>query len=269
MATIVLIISSFLQDLNLFLFIFGVFGGIACALIYVPSVVIVGFYFERWRALASAVSVCGSSCGIIFFPLILNSILADYQWIIKFRILAISFLFVSVFSLTFKPLPPVSVQPNPEQEDSELSIYLGGDHGAVLSRMYSSYHNRLNPTSAEIQEGSPQAMKKDFSSSSTLVATSGYPGGSSTVISKMSTVYEDEIKPSLCDKFWMFWRSICSYRWCCFFNRIHTTVSAISRPMYRDDIFFAGSIYTLPEYPKKPSIKGTVSSIKGTVSKVC
>ncbi|KAL3276893.1 hypothetical protein HHI36_012264 [Cryptolaemus montrouzieri] len=272
MASAVLLASSFLTKLNLFLFVFGVFGGLACALIYVPSVVIVGFYFERWRALASAISVCGSSCGIICFPLILSNLLEDYQWTGKFRILSVSFLLIPALSLTFKPLKPVTVHPNPEQEDSVLSVYLGGDHGAVLSRMYSNYHNLQYPTTAEVQESSLQTqplpnIKKDFSSSSTLVATSGYPGGSSIAISKMSTVLEDEFKFSLRDWCLQLWRQLCNCSWCCKFKGIRNTLSTISRPMYRDDIFFAGSVYTLPEYPKKPSVKTTVSSVKGTVSK--
>ncbi|KAK9887557.1 hypothetical protein WA026_023363 [Henosepilachna vigintioctopunctata] len=272
LAFLVLLVSSSVKTLIPFLFVFGVIGGIACACIYIPSAIIVGFYFEKWRALASSVSICGSSCGIIFYPIILNNLLSDYQWTEKFRMLSGTFLLVSALSLTFRSLPPVTVQPNPDREDSVLSVDLGGDRSVLISQMYSNYHNLLYPTTAELQEGTPQLqsmqnVKKNLSSSSTLVASSGYPGGSSTAVSKMSTVLEDEYEITLKEKYKQFWRKCCRCKCCCPVKTVHPTISVISRPMYRDDIFFTGSVYTLPEYPKKPSVKKTVSSLKGTTSK--
>lgn len=32
---------------------FGIIGGIGFSMIYIPAVITVGFYFERWRALAT------------------------------------------------------------------------------------------------------------------------------------------------------------------------------------------------------------------------
>ena len=39
---------------------YGVMGGLGLGLIYLPAIVSVGFYFERRRALATGISVCGS-----------------------------------------------------------------------------------------------------------------------------------------------------------------------------------------------------------------
>jgi len=40
--------------------------GIGFGLIYVPSIVSVGFYFEKKRSLAMGIAVCGSGLGKIF-----------------------------------------------------------------------------------------------------------------------------------------------------------------------------------------------------------
>lgn len=39
------------------------FLGIGFGLIYVPAVITTGFYFEKWRALATGIAVCGSGIG--------------------------------------------------------------------------------------------------------------------------------------------------------------------------------------------------------------
>lgn len=40
--------------------IYGVLGGIGFCFIYMPSVIIVGYYFEKWRPLATGIALCGS-----------------------------------------------------------------------------------------------------------------------------------------------------------------------------------------------------------------
>lgn len=47
------IISSFVRNINLLCFTFGIIAGFGLALVYVPTVVIVAFYFEKRRAFAT------------------------------------------------------------------------------------------------------------------------------------------------------------------------------------------------------------------------
>ena len=50
---------------------YGVLGGLGLGLIYLPAIVSVGFYFERRRALATGISVCGSGVGaFVMAPLV-------------------------------------------------------------------------------------------------------------------------------------------------------------------------------------------------------
>jgi hypothetical protein len=47
------IISSFIRDISLLCFTFGIVAGFGLALVFVPSLIIVAFYFEKRRAFAT------------------------------------------------------------------------------------------------------------------------------------------------------------------------------------------------------------------------
>ena len=50
--------------------LYGVIGGFGLGLIYLPAVCAVGYHFEKKRALATGISVCGSGVGtFVFAPL--------------------------------------------------------------------------------------------------------------------------------------------------------------------------------------------------------
>ena len=43
------------------------FSGISFGLMYLPSIVIVGYYFDKNRAFATGLAVCGSGIGMFVF----------------------------------------------------------------------------------------------------------------------------------------------------------------------------------------------------------
>lgn len=64
-----------------FLYVFiGVLGGIGFGLVYVPAVVAVGFYFEKRRALATGIAVCGSGIGTFVLAPLTTWLLENYGW---------------------------------------------------------------------------------------------------------------------------------------------------------------------------------------------
>lgn len=54
--------------------------GFGFCLIYIPSVLVVGFYFEKWRALATGISLCGSGIGTFIFAPLTENLLKLYGW---------------------------------------------------------------------------------------------------------------------------------------------------------------------------------------------
>ena len=55
-------------------------GGIGAGLIYVPAVITTGFYFEKWRALATGISVCGSGIGAFMLSPISTILIEKFGW---------------------------------------------------------------------------------------------------------------------------------------------------------------------------------------------
>lgn len=64
----------------------GFFG-----LIYLPSIVSVGYYFTSKRALATGIAVCGSGMGAFSFAPLVSRLLESYHWKATLRILACKF----------------------------------------------------------------------------------------------------------------------------------------------------------------------------------
>ena len=49
-------------------------------LMYLPAIVMVGFYFEKRRAFATGVAVCGSGIGGFLFAPLMNYLVTEYGW---------------------------------------------------------------------------------------------------------------------------------------------------------------------------------------------
>ena len=59
---------------------YGVIGGIGFGLIYLPAIVSVGYYFEKRRAFATGIAVCGSGFGTFIFAPVANLLLEHFDW---------------------------------------------------------------------------------------------------------------------------------------------------------------------------------------------
>ena len=56
------------------------FLGIGFGLVYLPAVIAVGFYFEKWRALATGIAVCGSGIGTFLMAPFCTLLISSYGW---------------------------------------------------------------------------------------------------------------------------------------------------------------------------------------------
>lgn len=54
--------------------------GIGFGFIFVPSIIVIGFYFEKWRALATGIAVCGAGIGTFLMAPITATIIKHYNW---------------------------------------------------------------------------------------------------------------------------------------------------------------------------------------------
>ncbi|XP_044259095.1 monocarboxylate transporter 8-like [Tribolium madens] len=242
-----------------FVCVFGIVGGFGFGLVYVPSIVAVGFYFERWRALATSIAVTGSAAGIVGFPLIVEGALGKYTWQTKFKVISGFCIVTTCLALLYRPLKPKRVWTTKDKKvvqftsgdvaDSIGSFHLEEKPPGFLKRIINRFHNITYPTHAQLHKESTFVINFPIGPSTSSVFITSVPEGSMTTfmrtnasrsemrserLDKLSTVYEDEsdTKKS-CKK--------CCKK-CCGLRRN----GAFNRPMYRDDIFYTGSLYTLP-----------------------
>ncbi|XP_019875476.1 uncharacterized protein LOC109603418 [Aethina tumida] len=268
------VLASIVQSLSLFLIFLGVLGGIAFNMIYTPSFVVVGFYFEKWRAMATSLAVCGSSIGMIAFPLIAKEILYSYTWRAKFQMIGGMLLSCSVISLTYKPLLPTRVYIEDEKKvqfievDSIGSFHLESESEKIKTP-FRTFKSLLFPSKKDSMSVMDEKTSVDASyllgltdaSISSVTTKSIYKA---TPSEKLDTVFEEGNEQEIREHWNCFhinqkiqdlWHKIsCKKR--------NTCENSASRPMYREDIFFTGSLYTVPEYSRTvlpgPSTKKSV-----------
>ena len=85
------------------------FSGVGFGLMYLPSIVMVGYYFDKKRALATGIAVCGSSTGIFVLAPLASFLVDHYTWRGANIFMAGIILNGIVMGALYRPLPdPVS-----------------------------------------------------------------------------------------------------------------------------------------------------------------
>lgn len=73
-------ISSLANSVTFLYLSFGLVGGVGFGMIYVPAVITTGFYFERWRAMATGIAVCGSGIGTFLMAPVCEALINSFGW---------------------------------------------------------------------------------------------------------------------------------------------------------------------------------------------
>lgn len=105
LAALGFVISAFVDNMETLFVTFGIMAGFGLSLCYVAAVVIVAYYFEKKRSLATGISVCGSGIGTFIFAPLSYVLLDEYGWRGTTLILAGLFLNMAVCGLLFRDLP--------------------------------------------------------------------------------------------------------------------------------------------------------------------
>ena len=60
---------------------YGLFGGMANGIVYVPGLIACGFYFDDYRRpLATGIATSGNGLGIVVIPILMNHIDENFGW---------------------------------------------------------------------------------------------------------------------------------------------------------------------------------------------
>ncbi|CAK1555408.1 unnamed protein product [Leptosia nina] len=104
-ATIAFVLSTFSQSVTMMMITYGLLGGIGFGMIYLPSVVAVGYYFESRRSLATGIAVCGSGVGTFSFAPLASILLQEFgSWQNANLLLAGLILNCAIFGALMRPL---------------------------------------------------------------------------------------------------------------------------------------------------------------------
>ncbi len=114
-----LLLSTRCSGVLLLALTYGILGGFGLGLVYLPSVAVCGYYFERRRALATGIAVCGSGAGAFIFPPLATALLSVYGWKGAVVIFAGLCLNCCVFGALMRPLELVIDEPLARGRDEE------------------------------------------------------------------------------------------------------------------------------------------------------
>ncbi len=99
-----LALSTLSTNVAMLMVTYGLIGGFGLGLVYLPAVVAVNYYFERRRALAAGIAVCGSGVGTFLFAPLATWLLDVYGWRGANLIFAGLCLNCAVFGALMRPL---------------------------------------------------------------------------------------------------------------------------------------------------------------------
>nr|XP_023029553.1 uncharacterized protein LOC111517573 [Leptinotarsa decemlineata]XP_023029554.1 uncharacterized protein LOC111517573 [Leptinotarsa decemlineata]XP_023029555.1 uncharacterized protein LOC111517573 [Leptinotarsa decemlineata] len=261
-------ISNFASSV-LFLHIsYGVVGGIGFGFIYAPSIITIGFYFEKWRALATGIAVCGSGIGTFVFAPISKLMIQHLGWRGALLCEAALSLSCIIYGCTFRPLKPTKVrelrdkeeEPELKMDPSKLPLmtkmkmeeamramkrhsvgYIHDNHSSI-PRLLGVNNNSDYPTVSDVYHTISIPNQKDTSRKKVLGEALSFPslGWDRRKSLKNSELMDREkLKPIISPK------------------KLDTDKSDkedVVRPLYRDDIFFGGSLSRLPQYTSNTSL---------------
>ncbi len=135
------------------LFVFGVISGFGFGLIYLPSVITVSYYFEKKRAFATGIAVCGAGVGGFIFAPIGRMMLEVFDWKHGLYIVAGVILNAAICGMLMRPLdPPKHIKPRQKNVFDRLREKAFG-----RSRSLSTDTNHIVPVEEEILQGVQEA----------------------------------------------------------------------------------------------------------------
>ena len=123
-------LSAFSSNCYVLVLIFGVVGGTGLGLILMPVSVACNLYFEKRRPLATGISKTGFSIGGFLFPLMIQSVLDDFDWRGVVWVYGITAFVSLVFASFVKPLELVFTEPH-QDKDVEIEQRMGHKFGTT------------------------------------------------------------------------------------------------------------------------------------------
>lgn len=297
-------ISYFADGVVYLYLIYGIIGGIGFSMIYIPSVIIVGYYFERWRAMATGIALCGSGVGTFLFAPFNEAMIESVGWRGTLLIQSGIILACTITGSLYRPLKPIQVTVEDEPEEKKIMLPIiftkplpeGRFAFSVPNSVHNTWigasNNTQYPTAAEVFRGMGANVERRTSSSVTPPVNNAFNAATSKKLEQLNrtqrrssgqstpehdhqqqpplfnitkelntlgeadeenendTLIGEEIRPSnLSER-----RHTVSGRRPINLPKGRKSQLTENRPMYRDDVFFSGSLARIPQYQSQTSL---------------
>lgn len=121
LASASLLASMWARNIITLYFSIGIGTGLGFGLIYLPAIVSVTCYFEKYRSLATGIAVCGSGLGTLIFAPFVDYLIAMYGWRGAIMICSGIVLNCTVLGALFRPLPTRQLKKRNPTEKSSLN----------------------------------------------------------------------------------------------------------------------------------------------------
>jgi len=211
-------------------FTIGILTGLGFGLIYLPAIVSVSIYFEKKRAFATGIAVCGSGSGTFIMAPVTKGLITQFGWQGAMLVTSGLILCCILFGCLMRPLQPGKDNKDKEQigtveEKETLTITNGNCHNG-------------GPLPELLLNGSTISPLKPFSQQ--MGVTEGYQDVARMAMSHPAFLDQAE-RPQV------HFGSAAQFR-------VENTnqLSQSNSVMERKDIFYSGSLLNIPEYKKDP-----------------
>jgi len=221
-------LSCVANSIEFFYFTVGILTGLGFGLIYLPAIVSVSIYFEKRRAFATGIAVCGSGLGTFIMAPVTKGLISQFGW--KGAMLITSGLILTciLFGCLMRPIKEEEKDSDPaasSEEKESLTIKNGTcQNGGPLPEL--------------LLNGDTITPMKPFKQQ--MGMTNGYSEAAArNAMSHPAFLDQAERQPV---KF----GSVVQFR-----EEKKISLSS-SQVMGRKDIFYSGSLLNIPEYKKDP-----------------
>ncbi|CAJ0574709.1 unnamed protein product, partial [Mesorhabditis spiculigera] len=188
-AAIGCLISSWANSMGYLSASVGIIMGFGFGLMYCPAIVIVTTYFEKRRALATGITVCGAGVGSAAFGPINNWVIQNYGWRAVFVTFTGAILTCILYGATFRPIQFREDNDEEEKKALDESKEENGnikEDAALLSppivggRLHSSSSSQIDKSGTNSLKGSKHSISlsqvngEPRSRSGTVSSATGY-----------------------------------------------------------------------------------------------
>eukprot|EP00092_Neocalanus_flemingeri_P033997 GFUD01036968.1.p1 GENE.GFUD01036968.1~~GFUD01036968.1.p1 ORF type:complete len:612 (-),score=85.76 GFUD01036968.1:1173-3008(-) len=227
-----LALSTAANSIVVLYFTIGILTGLGFGLIYLPAIVSVSIYFEKKRAFATGIAVCGSGLGTFIMAPVTKGLISKFGWQGAMLVTSGLILCCILFGCLMRPLKP-------GKDNKEKGQKGTLDEKESLTITNGNCHNGVSPPEL-LLNGSTISPMKPFKQQ--MGMTDGYQDVARMAMSHPAFLDQAE-RPQV------HFGSAAQFR-----VEKGNQLSPANSVMGRKDIFYSGSLLNIPEYKKDPEL---------------